>query len=110
VDITSNTFYKCTATFRTHCIVHSVLSAVSYNRGRSWNLIVVDTGALLYKHSDAYLVYQNVFQPGYCITYSKEEAFKHCNIRMESLIAIPYKLNYFRSVQRSMDVDILNFN
>jgi len=34
--------------------------------------------------------------------------FKHRNIRMEIVIAIPYRLHYFRSVQRNMDADILN--
>jgi len=33
--------------------------------------------------------------------------FKRRNIRMENIIAIPYQLHYFRSIQRSMDADIL---
>jgi hypothetical protein len=32
-------------------IQHSVLSAVSRNRGRSWNVLPVDTGAQLYLNS-----------------------------------------------------------
>jgi hypothetical protein len=34
--------------------------------------------------------------------------FKRRDIRMENVIAIPYQLHYFRSVQSSMDADILN--
>jgi len=41
VDITSNTFYKCTATFRTHCI--SVLCCSSWPETVTQTSVIMST-------------------------------------------------------------------
>jgi hypothetical protein len=39
VDITSNTFYKCTVTFRTHCIYHFALEMSAKSWILVWSLV-----------------------------------------------------------------------